>query len=147
MSVMHRMKMLLFFIMVLTYGKTVSACEAPFSPKNVSVNDQVERAFKANDVIAIVYVSDVSKGKEYPESNVTFEVLDSFKGSTGTFSTGMVAECCLCQMQFEKGKAYVIYATAPTTGRNYWYISNYGLSKELSELSGAELTYLRKYAQ
>ena len=121
----------------------VLACSPVFSGKRESVKTLTKESFERNDVIAMAAVTKIERNFE-GEVNTYFDILHSYKGDLNSFETGWEAECCMCNMQFKEGKAYIVHARRYENG--YW-ISEFGLSTEISHLSPKQLKYLQKYSK
>ncbi|WP_299973846.1 hypothetical protein [uncultured Pseudoteredinibacter sp.] len=144
---MHNMIKLTILTLVLLLGPLANACEPVISSDKKPLKETISNSFDEADLVAIVYVQNISKDNDSGEVDTHFKVLESFKGLEDDFSTGWVAGCCLCQKHFEQGKAYVIYALRPDDHRKYWEINGYGPSKSITQLSVSEFSQLRKLSK
>lgn len=146
-GVMDNMKILMTLTLILFLAPFANACEPVISTEKKSLKETIAESFDSADLVAIVYVKNIAKNSDSREVDVHFKVLESFKGLEGDFSTGWVAECCLCQKHFVQGKAYVVYASRPDDDRKYWEIDGYGPSKSITQLSVSEFSQLRKLSK
>ena len=148
-GVIHKMRRLtiLTLTLIVFLVPLANACEPAFSTDKKSLKETISESFDSADLVAIVYVKNILKNNDSREVDAHFKVLESFKGSEDDFSTGWVAECCLCQKHFEQGKAYVIYASRPDDHRKYWEVDGYGPSKPITQLSVNEFSHLRKLSK
>lgn len=137
------MKYSILILSFLMASSQVLACSPVFNGKKESVKILTKESFERNDVIAIALVTKIKRNSS-GEVNAQFNILHSYKGNLKNFETGWEVECCMCNMQFKEGKAYVVHAKLYDDG--YW-VSEFGLSTEISKLTPKQLKFLQKYSK
>ncbi len=132
------MKLSAFILVFLLEASNAAACQPSYERKP-TLKKEVYEAFRQAQHVAFVYVAAVEESEN--KFNVHFRVLESFKGAEEEFSTGWVAQCCQCQMHFKTEAAYIVYAVL--SPKETLFISTFGPSKALNEVTPKELKYLR----
>lgn len=131
-----------FIILVLIFSYPSHSCSPAIYGKQESLKVQTKKSFELNDLIVLAYVTKIERRNL--EVNTRFKVLHAYKGHEKVFETGWNAECCLCNMQFDEGKTYIVHAKKYKEG--YW-ISEFGLTIEYPYLTAKQLKYLQKYSK